>query len=229
MKESWISDSEEVLVELISLIDNKVPLSIYYKKDFPPFSVVLQHVFGCEGCDYLILEKPAGFEKRDEYCALYKKKGEPSKGFLLTIKNISGKQLAAAIPEEIFRINLRRHARIDTPDTSTATFLLENSGGDINTCRVKDVSLQGACLSGRPVSTINVGDELGSVTLTLTMEDYKTETRDIVVPTAKVVRTARDDAGEKIAGISFHPDDDMREQLSKYMDIRVWESGELAE
>lgn len=223
MKEPWISDRDEILMELISIANKKVSVSIYSKKDEPPFSSILQGVCGHAGSDYLVLNKPASWEDSPESCVLYKKKGEPSKGFLLKTRKTSDNKLAAAIPEEIFQINLRKQVRVDTPHTSKGSFFLKNKGR-LNTCKVKDISMRGACLVGYPVSQIKEGDELGPVTLTLTMTSYTTEFHDIVVPLAKVARIHEDDEGRTVIGIAFQLDSEAQEQMSKYMDLVVWEA-----
>lgn len=223
MKEPWISDRDEILTELISVANSKTSMSIYSRKGEPPFSSTLQGVCGHAGSDYLVLKKPASWEDSPESCVLYKRKGEPSKGFLLKTKKTSDNKLAAAIPEEIFQINLRKQVRVETPHTSKGSFFLKNKGR-LNTCRVKDISLRGACLVGYPVSQVKEGDELAPVTLTLTMTRYKTEFHEIVVPVARVARIHEDEAGRIVIGIAFELESDMQEQVNQYMELLDWES-----
>lgn len=226
MKEPWSSDRDEILMELISIANRDVSVSIYSKKGEPPFSSTIHGVCGHAGSDYLVLKKPSSWQESPESCVLYKKKGEPSKGFLLKTRKSSGKKLAAAIPDEIFQINLRKQVRVDTPSTSKVSFFLKNKG-KLNACGVKDISSKGACLVGYPESHIEKGDELGPVTLTLTMASYKTEFHDIVVPVARVARIQEDQEGKKVIGIAFQLDNDAQEQMNKYMDLLVWESDKV--
>lgn len=226
MKKSWSSEPQQILEELVSLVNSKVPVMVFYRKNTAPVKTVLHQVD--DGNGHLVLQRPAGWKDSKKNYVLYKKKDQPTRGFALLIQEKSESQLAGSIPQEIFQINQRRHTRVEVPDTAKASLKLEG-GQDENICQVKDLSLSGVSLCGCPPSGIQEDDEVGPITLTLPVSDYDSEVVDIVIPKASVVRVGKDDEGETLVGLSYRLDGDTQEQVHQYLDLRIWEAIQFEE
>jgi len=226
MKGIWSSDPIQIINELISIVELAIPLSIYSEYGSSAISTNVQSVCGYNGVDYFILQKPANWKQAKGSYIIYKKEGQPARGFILQVDKESEGQIAALIPREIFQVQRRKHLRIDTLPSSQATFLVKNKI-QMSTCLIKDISLEGVCLNGIPAYELKVGDELGPLTLMLTMMKNHTEVYDITIPHA-VVRWVID-KGDRVVdlGIFFKEvPKAIHEQLSTYFDLRTLELSE---
>ncbi len=226
MKSVWSSDPIQIINELISLVELAIPVSICSEHGSSAISTYVQSLCGYNWVDYLILQKPANWKQTTgSYMGsyiIYKKEDQTARGFILQVDKESEGQIAALIPEEIFQIQRRKHPRIDTPPDSQATFLVKNKI-QMNTCLIKDVSLDGVCLDGTPAYELKVGDELDHLTLMLTMAKYINDVYDITIPHAEVRQVIEKGDGVVELRIFFKVSKAIKEQLSTYIDLRTWE------
>jgi len=219
MKEAWTNDPEKIREEIHTLIESKMPLSVYAENTAPGISTI-RNTCTNNGQEYLILGKPEnwGTTSYPIRFILYKPASQPARGFSFNIARESASQMAGAFPEEIFQIQRRRYPRIATPPPSQVTFLMQGRQR-VSICRLLDISLGGAKIQGTPAYEVAQGQEVGPLTFKLALR-HATITKELTIASAKVVRLLplADKAVEM--GISFDIPPDTGDDLNLYAEVR---------
>jgi hypothetical protein len=223
MKEQWSAAPEKIKKELLELIQNETPLTIYYQKAKSPLNSMLLEIKGHQNAAYCILERPADCKEISEGFLLYKKKQFSARGFIIQIIKITKDTIMIRFPGEIFEIQRRKYPRIDTPKNSRATFIVKGKQ-TMNACKVIDISKGGTWLSGKISYQLEPGIIIGPLTLNLTLDKYPKEIHEINIPEGKITRVISLHDNEKSFGVCFEILDSERELVKKYIDIRLWES-----
>jgi len=201
MREYWTEDSRKILKTITRLIKANTPLHLY-QKGVPPHTVYAREIINKKKGALLLLFKPGSSRVKQEKCFIsFQPKGQPLYGFEGIPLLESEQHIAMSFPEAIYRVQRRKHARVETPGNSKAVFTFRNRHR-IQNCRVLDFSMRGARLVGEIFGEVKKGDVIEPISLSLCSRYSATEER-INLPEATVTRVVERPDNETELGIFF--------------------------
>lgn len=227
MQETWTEDRETIRAELGQLIADQTELTLFQQGQTPrKLRAIAIQARADE--DILLLEKSSSFPAPPNVSLiLYHPPGLAMRGFPAVPVLETATQLGIALPNRIIRIQRRRHPRVNAGPNSTVTFSKQGSQA-INNGHVKDVSLEGANLTGTFSQNIRKDDRISPLTLTLRLRFGNYE-ESILVPEA-MVRRRKDLGKEKMElGVHFTLKKSDLDRLDTYLTLRTMELEALAQ
>ena len=226
MKEKWLSNTEQIINELISVITNKLNLFLYTEEEPGGLITTATHVCSYDGEDYLLLKSDGELKTGQRGFLVYKQlSGELSRGFTLKVKRSTKKQVAVSLPREIFQIQRREYPRIMIPGELVVNFYIKNEQIR-NTMKVMDITMSSARLIGVPRHRLSEETKLERMTFQLKRKLYRNDNYTITIRSAvvKKLKMNRQILGEVEVVVCFQPSLVEEEQLDLYIESRVWES-----
>lgn len=217
MKEIWSQDTQEIIKEIVTLSEKKLPLTFIQKGQAPK----TVYATGIETKNNR--HKVVVFAKKEPFTSLeesrlifYHPKRQPMRGFEIEPVHESENNIETKIPQEIVQIQRRKHPRVVKTGNSTAAFTHK---GDTNmyTVTVKDICLEGARLGGAFTENIGNGDILEHVSLDLHLAQGEEYQEKIVIPEAKVQWVNDLTEGQRVMGIHFKLADAELARLDNYI------------
>jgi|GEM_PF-1177408 len=227
MQEIWTEDSQAIRAELENLIAAQSELTLFQQGQTPRKLCACAIQSRATG-EILLLEKKGSFPAPpNTSLALYHPPGHAMRGFPATPVLETETQLGIALPNRIIAIQRRRHPRINAGPNSTVTFTKRGSQA-INNGHIKDVSLEGAHLTGPFSENIHQEDHISPLTLTLRLRfgDYE---ETILVPDAIVRRRKDLGKGKLELGMHFTLGKNDLDRLDTYLTLRTMELDALAQ
>lgn len=226
MKEKWLSNTEQIINELISVITNKVNLFLYTEEETGGLITTATHVCSCDGEAYLFLKSDGGLKTGQKGFLVYKQPdGELSRGFTFEVKRSSKNMVATSLPREIFQIQRRKHPRIITLEGSVVNFYIQGEQ-TLYTMKVMDVSMASARLTGIPKNRLTEENKLERMSFYLRRKLYGNDSYPITIRSAvvKKLKRYRKILREVEVVVCFQPSLVEEEQLNQYIESRIWES-----
>ena len=224
MRECWTEDGRKILKTITRLIKANTPLHLY-QKGVPPQTVYAREVINKKKGSLLLLFKPGTNRIKREKCFIsFQPKGQPLYGFEGTPLLESEQHIAIAFPEAIYRVQRRKHARVETPGNSRAVFTFKNRRR-IHNFQVLDFSMRGARLLGVLHGEVKKGDEIAPISLSLCSRYSDTEEK-LTIPAATVTRVKERPDDETEIGIFFKvPQDhiELADAVELYIQMRMIE------
>lgn len=227
MQETWTEDGQTIRTELEQLIAAKTVLTLFLQGQTPRKMHAVAIRTRANG-DMLLLEKNGSFPAPPNVSLiLYHPPGLAMRGFPASPLLETATQLGIALPSRIIQIQRRRHPRVNAGPNSTVTFSKQGSQA-INNGQIRDVSLEGANLTGTFSQNIRKDDRINPLTLMLRLRfgDYE---EAILVPEA-VVRRRKDLGKETLElGVHFTLAKNDLDRLDTYLTLRTMELEALAQ
>ncbi|MBU0482641.1 MAG: PilZ domain-containing protein [Proteobacteria bacterium] len=221
MKEHWSADSQVIHKTFTTLIKGNHPFYIY-QLGRDHFTVYAREIFNKNGNTLVMLFKPDGNCINREKCFItFQLPGEPICGFDCEPVLETAEHIAINLPQEIFKVQRRKHSRVNTPGNSRAIFAFRDRKRLVN-CRVEDFSLIGARLISDSYEDTRKGEVLEPVSLSLYAFENSRE-QQINIPEARVARTRDLPRNRTEIGISFAipPSDlDLLDAVEIYLKMR---------
>jgi hypothetical protein len=182
---------------------------------------------GTDG-EFLLLEKITAFQAPPNVSLiLYHPPSLAMRGFPATTVLETATELGVALPSRIIQIQRRRHPRVNAGPNSTVTFTRQGSQA-INNGHIKDISLEGANLTGSFSQYIRKDDRISPLTLVLRLRFGNYE-ESILVPEA-VVRRRKDLGKDELElGVHFTLAKNDMDRLDTYLTLRAMELEALAQ
>ncbi len=222
MKEKWLSSTEQIVYELVSVVSNKLNLFLYTEEDPDGLITTATHVCGYDGEDYLLLKSDGELKAGQRGFVVYKQPAEElSCGFTLEVRKSTKNQVAISLPKEIFQIQRRKYPRIMTPKGSVVNFYIKDES-IANTMKVMDVTMSSARLSGVPRTKLSVETRLERISFELIRKLYRNDSYTITISSAVVKKLQLNPqvTGEIEVVVCFDPYPDEEEQLGLYIESR---------
>jgi hypothetical protein len=224
MREYWTEDSRKILKTIGKLIKANTPMHLY-QKGVPPLTVYAREVIHKQKGSLLLLFKPGSSKVKKEKCFIsFQPKGQPLYGFEGVPLLESEQHVAIPFPEAIYRVQRRKHARVETPGNSKAVFTFRNRRRIYN-CQVLDFSMRGARLLGKVFGEVKKGGVIEPISFSLCSRYSDTEER-INIPEATVTRMVERKDDETELGIFFKvpPDNvELADAVELYIQMRMIE------
>jgi len=187
MKKPWSDDSREITEVINTLVNAGKSVALCANGEGTMHTRLLR-VHYHRGQLYLLVRRPSGLAATSTiHSLIFKLKGMPALGFTCRVEKETENLLAAALPEHIFQLELRKESRLRPLHGSMATFFIQEKDR-VNICLIEDISRGGARLVGRPKHRISNGDLIGPCTLSFAGHK-KRISREITINTASVIRT----------------------------------------
>lgn len=227
MQEIWTEDSQAIRTELEQLVASQTELTLFQQGQTPRklrASALQTRTNG----EILLLEKIGSFPAPPNVSLiLYHPPGLAMRGFPAAPLLETETQLGIAVPNRIIQIQRRRHPRVNAGPNSTVTFTKLGSQA-INNGKIKDVSLEGANLTGSFSQNIQKDDRISPLTLTMRLKFGNYE-ESILIPESVVRRRKDIGKGELELGVHFTlPKNDL-DRLDTYLTLRGMELEALAQ
>jgi len=201
MREFWTGDQEKILKTINKLIETNAPLQLY-QKSLPGYTVYAREIIKKKKDTLLLLFKPGTSKISQENCFIsFQPKGQPLFGFEGVPLLESKQHIVMLFPSEIYRVQRRKHTRVETPGKSKAIFTFKNKHR-LNNCKVKDFSMRGARLVGEIFGDVKKGDVIEPISLSLCSR-YSDSEEKINLPEATVTRVVERPDDETELGILF--------------------------
>ncbi|MBU0731162.1 MAG: PilZ domain-containing protein [Proteobacteria bacterium] len=221
MRRVWAESPETITQEINLLIDDQTRLN-FCQKTAPNQVVFLSAIEPDDSGSCIKLTKRNAFGINPGECFLfYKRVNQLMRGFKSLVLNNDRKNITASLPSEIFEIQRRKHPRLTTPGNSRATFIPDGKQRLI-TCRVLDVTLDGARLVGNFSSSIKKDDILKPLSLSLCLR-YSDLEHKINITQARVAWVAERSKDQRLMGVYFTEQNTDLEQLKHYLHLRLLE------
>jgi hypothetical protein len=227
MQDIWTEEKQTIRAELEGLIAAKTELTLFQQGHTPRKLQPIAIHNRAKG-DILLLEKRGAFPAPpNTSLALYHPPGAPMRGFPAAPVLETATQFGIALPNRIIQIQRRRHPRVNAGPNSKVTFSKQGSQA-INNGHIKDISLEGANLTGTFSQHIRQDDRLSPLTLTLRLRFGNYE-EVILIPEAAIRR--RKDLGkeELELGVHFTLAKNDLNRLDTYLTLRTMELEALAQ
>lgn len=227
MQEIWTEDRQTIRAELEQLIADQTELTLFQQGQTPRKLRAIAIQTRSTG-DILLLEKSGSFPAPpNASLILYHPPGLAMRGFPAVPALETATELGIALPNRIIQIQRRRHPRVNAGPNSTVTFSKQGSQA-INNGRIKDVSLEGANLTGTFSQNIRKDDRISPLTLSLRLRFGNYE-ESILVAEA-VVRRRKDIGKEELElGVHFTLAKSDLDRLDTYLTLRSMELEALAQ
>lgn len=225
MKEVWTKDPEEISGEIAMLTEKRSPLTLY-QKGKNSHTTTADQIEENDQKKILVLSKDNSFQAPKDACLfLYHPEGEGIRCFKALPVKETETQLKVSFPSEIIRVQRRRHERIISTGMSTVVFTRKGSH-NLLTGEVKDISVEGAKITGKFTPNIKKGDLLAPISITLRLRHGNFEEK-INVPEATVARTISSAEETTGLGIKFLMPVSERERFETYVTLRALEDKAL--
>ncbi|MCX5865653.1 MAG: PilZ domain-containing protein [Deltaproteobacteria bacterium] len=217
MQELWSDDPKVVGEEIIRLIGQRTPVTLF-QKGLNPQKLTPAEIFTKEAEPLILFSKDAPFQAPKDPCLLlYQLPNQPMRGFHATPVLETSTELGVLFPTSIISVQRRRYPRYATSSRSVATFTRKASQY-LNHGAIKNISIEGARLVGKFSEHIQKGDKLSplSMTLRLRFGDFEEKA---TAPEALVRRVIEIDQETREFGIQFTLKGTDRENLERYLAI----------
>lgn len=225
MKKIWTKDPEKIATEITSLMEMRSSLTLY-QKGHPPQSITAEKIEETGQEKVVVLCKKASFQAPKDSCLFfYHPKNEAIRCFQTVPIKETETHLKTPFPVEIIQLQRRKNERITSKGMSKVVFTRTGSH-HLQTGEIKDISVNGAKISGKFSLNIKQGDILAPVSITLRLRHGNFEEK-INIPEAKVVRVIDEDKGARGLGISFVMPPTERDSFETYMTLRELEDKAL--
>jgi len=220
MKQLWTEDAEMIRQEMDLIVQEKIRLFCIRRSVQNMKKLIAHGITQTEAGPLLILDHPHEPTCSQSTCNYYyHRKGQPLRCF----ECVKGKRvetyLGMTFPTRIFDIQRRRHPRVDTPDTSSATFSFQNKQR-VHYGKVLNVSLAGARLAGDIPTIVKKGEIITPLVLTLHQQLYVGEETRIHIPEATIKRVLADDERTMELGVHFSLPTDEHQTMADYIEMR---------
>lgn len=227
MQRTWTEDQQTIRSELEGLIAAQTELTLFQQGQTPRKLCPMAIESGSDG-DWLSLKKLAAFQTPSgNSLILYHPPSSAMRGFPATPVLETTTELGITLPSRIIQIQRRRHPRITVGPDSTATFSKLGSQAIYNG-QIRDVSIEGARLTGTFTQTLRKEDRLTPLTLVLRLRfgDYE---ESILIPEATVRRRKDLDKKQLELGVHFTLAKNDLDRLDTYLTLRTIELEALAQ
>lgn len=217
MQELWSDDPKVVGEEIIRIVGQRIPVTLF-QKGLNPQKLIPSEIFTKETEPLLLLAKDTPFQAHKDPCLLlYQHHNQPMRGFHATPVLETGSELGVLFPASIITIQRRRYLRYVTSSRSVATFTRKASQY-LNHGTIKNISIEGARLVEKFSEHIQKGDKLSplSMTLRLRFGDFEEKA---TAPEAIVRRVIELDQETREFGIQFTLKGTDLENLERYLAI----------
>lgn len=217
MQELWSNDPKIVGEEIITLVDQRIPVTLFQKGSNPQ-KLTPSEIFIKETEALLLLAKATSFQSLKNPCLLlYQHQNQPMRGFYATPVLETGSELGVLLPSSIITVQRRRYPRYAISSRSVATFTRMGSQY-LNNGTIKNISMEGALLLGKFSRHIQKGDKLSPLSMTLRfwIGDFEEKA---TAPEAIVRWVAEIDQEIREFGIQFTLKNADMESLERYLAI----------
>ncbi|MBA3015195.1 MAG: PilZ domain-containing protein [Proteobacteria bacterium] len=220
MKKLFTNNPTEIAEEINSLITNKgalvcakggtsdkmkkLPLVAKSKSSAGDLMVILHPDHPCDS---------------DKCSFYYATAGAPLRYFEAARVKKAKQFLGLQYPTEIYNVFRRKSPRVQTARKSTITFSILHKQR-VYSGKVVDISLNGAQLSIDLPAQLSTGDTLCALSFILCsrlLADYE---ETITLAEAKIVWIQTEEERNHTLGINFEPDDNARDALENYINLR---------
>jgi len=217
MHELWSNDPKVVGEEIIRIVGQRTPVTLF-QKGLNPQKLTPSEIFAKEAEPLLLFSKDAPFQAPKEPCLfLYQHNKQPMRGFHTTPVLETNGELGVLFPGSIITIQRRRYPRYAISPRSVATFTRKASQY-LNHGIIKNISIEGARLVGKFSEHIQKGDKLSPLSLTLRLRFGDFEEK-VTAPEALVRRVIELDQKTREFGIQFTLKGVDLENLERYLAI----------
>ncbi len=217
MQELWSDDPKVVGEEIIRLIGQRTPVTLF-QKGLNPQKLTPSEIFTKEAEPLILFTKDTPFQAPKDPCLLlYQHRNQPMRGFHATPVLETNSELGVLFPASIITVQRRRYPRYVTSTRSVATFTRKASQY-LNHGTIKNISIEGARLVGKFSEHIQKGDKLSplSMTLRLRFGDFEEKA---TAPEALVRRVIELDQETREFGVQFTLKGTDLENLERYLAI----------
>ena len=217
MQELWSDDSKVIGEELIRIVGQRIPVTLFQKGQNPQ-KLTPSEIFTKEAEPLLLFTKETPFQAPQNPCLfLYQHQNRPMQGFHATPTLETTTELGVPFPTSIITVQRRRYPRYVTSPRSVATFTRKASQY-LNHGVIQNISIEGAKLAGKFSQHIQKGDKLSpfSMTLRLRFGDFEEK---VTAPEAIVRRIIEIDQENREFGVHFALKGTDRETLERYLTI----------
>ena len=217
MQELWSDDPKIVGEEIIRIIGQRIPVTLF-QKGLTPQKLTPAEIFTKEAEPLILFAKEAPFQAPKDPCLLlYQHQNQPMRGFYTTPVLETSTELGVLFPTSIITVQRRRYPRYVTSARSVATFTRKASQY-LNHGTIKNISIEGARLVGKFSEHIQKGDKLSPVSMTLRLRFGDFEEK-ATAPEAIVRRVIEIDQETREFGIHFTLKGTDKENLERYLAI----------
>jgi hypothetical protein len=172
---------------------------------------------------YLLLSSPSlPIRKGGKYAAFFKLPGYPLLYFNWLDFRLSRQWLAIAIPDVLYKIQLRQEERFVAPLGSIITFFTPTKQR-LSLCRLTDVSNNGAKIEGTPVYPLKKNDTIGPCTISLS-EYQALIVREVTISASRVVWVDKAPEGKIKAGLRFEPTRNEQIKVASHLEFLTEQS-----
>ena len=217
MQELWSDDPKVVGEEIIKLIGQRTPVTLF-QKGLNPQKLTPAEIFTKETEPLILFSKDTPFQAPKDPCLLlYQHQNQPMRGFHATPVLETNTELGVLFPASIITVQRRRYPRYRISSRSVATFTRKASQY-LNHGTIKNISIEGARLVGKFSEHIQKGDKLSplSMTLRLRFGDFEEKA---TAPEALVRRVIELDQETREFGVQFTLKGTDLENLERYLAI----------
>ena len=156
MQELWSDDPKVVGEEIIRIVGQRVPVTLF-QKGLNPQTLTPSEIFTKETGPILLFTKDTPFQAPKESCLfLYQHHNQPMRRFSAIPVLETSSELGVLFPASIITIQRRRYPRYVTSSRSVATFTRKASQY-LNHGTIENISMEGAKLGGNFPSTSRKG------------------------------------------------------------------------
>lgn len=217
MQELWSDDPKIVGEEIIRIVGQRIPVTLF-QKGLTPQKLTPAEIFTKEAEPLILFAKEASFQAPKDPCLLlYQHQNQPMRGFYTTPVLETSTELGVLFPTSIITVQRRRYPRYVTSSRSVATFTRKASQY-LNHGTIKNISIEGARLVGKFSEHIQKGDKLSPVSMTLRLRFGDFEEK-ATAPEAIVRRVIEIDQETREFGIHFTLKGTEKENLERYLAI----------
>lgn len=220
MKYLWANDPEKIKAELQYIISNKISM-IFVCQNAKAVKITAKGFFAnAKESDLLVLSFPGNFPDLAIQCiCYYHLPATPMRSFQCVPVKKTGAYLVVKIPAKIFEIQRRKFPRVKPPQQSVATFSLRNKQRVLSG-RIKDISLEGARITGNFPTVILKNDIVTPVSLSL-FKKFKNQDETLIqIPEATVARSTGDDETTSELALHFQLPPEKLQRLDEYVQSR---------
>jgi len=217
MQELWSDDQKVVGEEIIRLIGQRTPMTLF-QKGLNPQKLTPSEIFTKEAEPLILFAKNIPFQAPKGPCLfLYQLQNQPMRGFHATPILETDSELGVLFPASIITVQRRRYPRYGISSRSVATFTRKASQY-LNHGTIKNISLEGAQLVGKFSEHIQKGDKLSPLSMTLRLRFGNFEEK-ATAPEALVRRVIEIDQETREFGVQFTLKGAERDNLERYLAI----------
>ncbi|MDG4474543.1 PilZ domain-containing protein [Thiovibrio frasassiensis] len=217
MQELWSDDPKVVGEEIIRIVGQRIPVTLF-QKGLNPQKLTPSEIFIKEGARLLLLAKESPFQSPQDPCLLlYQHQNQPMRGFHTSPMLETSSELGVLFPSSIITIQRRKYPRYVTSPRSVATFTRKASQY-LNHGIIKNISIEGARVVGKFSQHIQKGDKLSPLSMTLRLKFGDFEEK-ATAPEAIVRRITEIDQETREFGVHFTLKGTDRENLERYLSI----------